>query len=97
ALDLLLDLLPLRQTYVNLGHDVPVKLIPSIDRMFPALRFFRHPAPHWRHAEGSAHAPRGSSETDDRTHDPPASGSPGNGRARRSSAVPRHPAPRRCP
>ncbi|PYE25351.1 putative heparinase superfamily protein [Rhizobium sp. PP-CC-3A-592] len=42
ALDLLLDLLPLRQTYVNLGHDVPVKLIPSIDRMFPALRFFRH-------------------------------------------------------
>ncbi|KQS76123.1 heparinase [Rhizobium sp. Leaf384] len=42
ALDLLLDLLPLRQTYVNLGHDVPVRLIPSIDRMFPALRFFRH-------------------------------------------------------
>jgi uncharacterized heparinase superfamily protein len=42
ALDLLLDLLPLRQTYVNLGHDVPVRLIPGIDRMYPALRFFRH-------------------------------------------------------
>ncbi|MGN7295297.1 heparinase II/III family protein [Rhizobium sp. SAFR-030] len=42
ALDLLLDLLPLRQTYVNLGHDVPAKLIPTIDRIFPALRFFRH-------------------------------------------------------
>jgi uncharacterized heparinase superfamily protein len=42
ALDLLLDLLPLRQTYVNLGHDVPAKLIPAIDRMYPALRFFRH-------------------------------------------------------
>ncbi|MDI7863068.1 heparinase II/III family protein [Rhizobiaceae bacterium n13] len=42
ALDLLLDLLPLRQTYVNLGHDVPAKLIPGIDRMYPALRFFRH-------------------------------------------------------
>ncbi len=42
GLELLLDLLPLRQTYVNLGHDVPLKLIPTIDRMFPALRFFRH-------------------------------------------------------
>jgi len=42
ALDLLLDLLPLRQTYVNLGHDVPQRLIPGIDRMYPALRFFRH-------------------------------------------------------
>lgn len=41
-LDLLLDLLPLRQTYINLGHDVPPKLIPTIDRMYPALRFFRH-------------------------------------------------------
>ncbi len=42
GLELLLDLLPLRQTYVNLGHDLPQKLIPAIDRMFPALRFFRH-------------------------------------------------------
>jgi len=42
ALDLLLDLLPLRQTYVNLGHDMPSQLIPCIDRIFPALRFFRH-------------------------------------------------------
>ena len=41
-LELLLDLLPLRQTYVNLGHDVPARLIPAIDRMYPALRFFRH-------------------------------------------------------
>lgn len=42
GLELLFDLLPLRQTYVNLGHDVPAKLIPCIDRMYPALRFFRH-------------------------------------------------------
>ena len=42
ALNLLLDLLPLRQTYVNLGHDLPARLIPGIDRMYPALRFFRH-------------------------------------------------------
>ncbi|WP_276119664.1 heparinase II/III family protein [Pararhizobium qamdonense] len=42
GLELLIDLLPLRQTYVNLGHEVPAKLIPCIDRMYPALRFFRH-------------------------------------------------------
>jgi uncharacterized heparinase superfamily protein len=42
GLELLLDLLPLRQTYANLGHDLPVRLIPTIDRMYPALRFFRH-------------------------------------------------------
>lgn len=42
ALELLLDLLPLRQTYVNLGHEVPAQLIPCIDRIYPALRFFRH-------------------------------------------------------
>ncbi|TRL33514.1 heparinase II/III family protein [Rhizobium straminoryzae] len=41
-LELLLDLLPLRQTYINLGHDVPARLIPAIDRIYPALRFFRH-------------------------------------------------------
>ncbi|AYD03088.1 heparinase II/III family protein [Neorhizobium sp. NCHU2750] len=41
-LDVLVDLLPLRQTYINLGYDVPQKLIPAIDRMYPALRFFRH-------------------------------------------------------
>lgn len=41
-LEILLDLLPLRQTYINLGHDLPSKLIPTIDRMYPALRFFRH-------------------------------------------------------
>jgi uncharacterized heparinase superfamily protein len=42
ALELLLDLLPLRQTYINLGHSIPARLIPAIDQMYPALRFFRH-------------------------------------------------------
>lgn len=42
AVELLFDLLPLRQTYINLGHDIPVKLIPAVDRMYPAVRFFRH-------------------------------------------------------
>lgn len=41
-LDLLLDLLPLRQTYINLGQQMPLRLISGIDRMYPALRFFRH-------------------------------------------------------
>jgi uncharacterized heparinase superfamily protein len=42
GIELLLDLLPLRQTYVNLSFDLPARLIASIDRMYPALRFFRH-------------------------------------------------------
>jgi uncharacterized heparinase superfamily protein len=41
-LDLLLDLLPLRHSYINLGHTVPSGLVSAIDRIFPALRFFRH-------------------------------------------------------
>ena len=39
GLELLFDLLPLRQTYVNLGFDPPARLMPAIDRMYPALRF----------------------------------------------------------
>ena len=42
CVDLLFDLLPLRQTYINLGHDLPQRLIPVIDRIYPAVRFFRH-------------------------------------------------------
>jgi uncharacterized heparinase superfamily protein len=42
SVNLLFDLLPLRQSYINLGHEVPSKLIPVIDRMYPAVRFFRH-------------------------------------------------------
>ncbi|MDH4439704.1 MAG: heparinase II/III family protein [Rhizobium sp.] len=42
CVDLLFDLLPLRQTYINLGHELPQRLISVIDRIFPAVRFFRH-------------------------------------------------------
>lgn len=42
AMTLLADLLPLRQTYLNLGHAPPKGLVSSVDRMFQALRFFRH-------------------------------------------------------
>ncbi|MGB3501832.1 MAG: heparinase II/III family protein [Mesorhizobium sp.] len=41
-LELLADLLPLRQTYANQAEAPPKSLMDSIDRMFPALRFFRH-------------------------------------------------------
>lgn len=41
-LELLADLLPLRQTYAS-GQEAPPKaLIEAIERMLPALRFFRH-------------------------------------------------------
>ncbi|MDZ7601483.1 MAG: heparinase II/III family protein [Hoeflea sp.] len=41
-IDLLTDLLPLRQTYVNLGQKPPARMAAGMDRMFSALRFFRH-------------------------------------------------------
>ncbi|NGN42089.1 heparinase [Mesorhizobium sp. CGMCC 1.15528] len=42
VLELLADLLPLRQTYANQAETPPEALIGAIDRMLPALRFFRH-------------------------------------------------------
>jgi uncharacterized heparinase superfamily protein len=39
---LLADLLPLRQTYANQAEQPPAALIGAVDRMLPALRFFRH-------------------------------------------------------
>jgi len=41
-IDLLTILLPLRQTYVNLGQKPPRSMTAGMDRMFSALRFFRH-------------------------------------------------------
>ncbi len=41
-LRLLFELLPLRQTYINLNLPLPKRLVPAIDRIYPALRFFRH-------------------------------------------------------
>ncbi len=41
-LELLTDLLPLRQTYGNQSENPPMALIAAIDRLLPALRFFRH-------------------------------------------------------
>lgn len=40
--EILLDLLPLRHSYINLGYEAPPGLAGAIDRMFLAIRFFRH-------------------------------------------------------
>lgn len=42
VMELLADLLPLRHTYANQAENPPLELIGAIDRMLPALRFFRH-------------------------------------------------------
>lgn len=42
VLELLSDLLPLRQTYANQAEAPPDALIAAVERMLPALRFFRH-------------------------------------------------------
>ncbi len=41
-IDLLLDLLPLRQAYAARGAQAPPQLLNAIDRMMPMLRLFRH-------------------------------------------------------
>ena len=51
SLELLLDLLPLRQTYVNLGHDVPVRLPPLMNiavRDHLAARFGWEQVGYWQ-------------------------------------------------
>lgn len=42
VMELLADLLPLRQTFANQAEAPPQALIEAVDRMLPALRFFRH-------------------------------------------------------
>jgi uncharacterized heparinase superfamily protein len=41
-IELLTHLLPLKQTYINLGQKPPRNMAAGMDRMFSALRFFRH-------------------------------------------------------
>ncbi|WP_432286245.1 heparinase II/III family protein [Aminobacter sp. BA135] len=42
VLEILADLLPLRHTYANQAEQPPLALINAVERMLPALRFFRH-------------------------------------------------------
>ena len=41
-IELLIDLLPLRQTFAARNIAPPPALLNAIDRMMPMLRFFRH-------------------------------------------------------
>ena len=41
-IDLLLDLLPLKQAFTGRNIAPPPQLLNAIDRMMPMLRFFRH-------------------------------------------------------
>ncbi|MFC6654342.1 heparinase II/III family protein [Roseibium salinum] len=41
-IDILADLLPIRQAFVSQGLEMPQAMLQSVDRMMPLLRFFRH-------------------------------------------------------
>lgn len=41
-IDILADLLPVRQAFVAQGLEVPAAMVQSVDRMMPMLKFFRH-------------------------------------------------------
>ncbi|WP_371932285.1 heparinase II/III family protein [Roseibium sp. MMSF_3361] len=41
-IDILADLLPVRQAFVAQGLEVPAAMVQSVDRMMPLMKFFRH-------------------------------------------------------
>jgi uncharacterized heparinase superfamily protein len=52
AMELLLDLLPLRQSFLSRSVDPPDALLHAIDRMLPLLRLLRHPDASLSHFNG---------------------------------------------
>lgn len=52
AVELLLDLLPLRQSFLSRGLEPPEALLRAIDRMLPMLRLMRHPDASLSHFNG---------------------------------------------
>jgi uncharacterized heparinase superfamily protein len=52
-IEILLDLLPLRQAFTARSVAPPQALIGAIDRMMPMLRFFRHGDGHFAHFNGT--------------------------------------------
>jgi uncharacterized heparinase superfamily protein len=52
-IELLLDLLPLRQAFASRNVAPPPSLLNAIDRMMPMLRFFRHGDGHFAHFNGT--------------------------------------------
>lgn len=57
AIELLMDLLPLRQTYLSRNVAPPSALISAIERMMPMLRFFRHTDSSLAHFNGMGVTP----------------------------------------
>ena len=57
VVELLLDLLPLRQCYIARDQIPPDELIGAIDRMMPMLRFFRLGPNHFARFNGLGHMP----------------------------------------
>ncbi len=41
-IDILADLLPVRQAFIAQGLEVPAAMVQSVDRMMPLMKFFRH-------------------------------------------------------
>lgn len=56
-LDILADLMPLRQAYVKQGHSPSPTLLSAIDRMMAALRFFTHSNGHLAQFNGAGGTP----------------------------------------
>lgn len=56
-LELLTDLLPLKQAYTARGLNPPAALMGAVDRMMPMLRFFRHSDGTFAHFNGMGSTP----------------------------------------
>lgn len=56
-IDILTDLLPVRQAFVSQGLELPDAMLQSVDRMMPMMRFFRHGDGAFAHFNGMGSTP----------------------------------------
>ncbi|ADZ68586.1 heparinase II/III family protein [Polymorphum gilvum] len=56
-LDILTDLLPIRQAFVTQGLETPPAMMQAVDRMMPMVRFFRHGDGAFAHFNGMGSTP----------------------------------------
>ncbi|MTI44058.1 putative heparinase superfamily protein [Roseibium hamelinense] len=56
-IDILADLLPVRQAFIAQGLELPAGMLQSVDRMMPMLRFFRHADGNLAHFNGMGSTP----------------------------------------
>lgn len=56
-IDILADLLPVRQAFVTQGLEIPEGMLQSVDRMMPMIRFFRHGDGSFSHFNGMGSTP----------------------------------------